>query len=201
MSSDVVAGFGESRSFASFHPSASSSIARFRIALKSTATLLRSHRYHAQVILAGVTFALRLFPCWHANTDAQLVATLCLSPAKERNSLRDELFTGLSCRSPQKISKFRPLSPLSIGSVLLVLREKSCRGVGAGRAEAPGRRDTLSSVVSALHPRLPVAFYCRRTEVRRKKTYDHGRIPNNVTAAVHQHARRRIEFHELDPEE
>jgi len=144
------------------------------------------------------TLALRLFPCWHANTDAELVATLCLSAAKERNSLRDELFTGLSCGSLQEISKFRPLS---IGSVLLVLREKSCRGVGAGRAEAPGRRDTLSSVVSALHPRLPVAFYCRRTEVRRKKTYDHGRIPNNVTAAVHQHARRGIEFHELDPEE
>lgn len=47
------------------------------------------------------------------------------------------------------------------------------------------RLDALSFVLSALHPRLPVAFYCQRTEVRRKKTYDHGRIPNNVTGGTH----------------
>jgi len=49
------------------------------------------------------------------------------------------------------------------------------------RPSSSPRLDALSFVLSALHPRLPVAFYCRRTEVRRKKTYDHGRIPNNVT--------------------
>lgn len=74
--------------------------------------------------------------------------------------------------------------------MLLVGRKKFLRlrpSVGEGRDEAPAAvwLDALSFVLSALHPRLPVAFYCRRTEVRRKKTYDHGRIPNNVTGGTH----------------